>query len=86
MNGIFQTLYQGFNFMTSLPEHIIEPMEFLPEFLKEALIDSLNLVPFLFVIFILIEVLERYFAKKKVPDTEGLKVITNAPATIDLHD
>lgn len=65
MNGIFQTLYQGFNFMTSLPEHIIEPMEFLPEFLKEALIDSLNLVPFLFVIFILIEVLERYFAKKK---------------------
>ena len=51
MNGIFQALYQGFNFMTSLPEHIIEPMEFLPEFLKEALIDSLNLVPFLFVIF-----------------------------------
>lgn len=65
MSGIFQTLYQGFNFITSLPEHIIEPMEFLPEFLKEALIDSLNFVPFLFVIFILIEVLERYFAKKK---------------------
>ena len=65
MNGIFQAVYQGFNFMTSLPEHIIEPMEFLPEFLKEALIDSLNLVPFLFVIFILIEILERYFAKKK---------------------
>lgn len=42
MNGIFQALYQGFNFMTSLPEHIIEPMEFLPEFLKEALIDSLK--------------------------------------------
>ncbi len=65
MNGIFHTLYQGFSFITSLPEYIIEPIEFLPEFLKEAFIDSLNLVPFLFIIFILIEVLERYFAKKK---------------------
>ena len=28
-----------------------------PDFLKDALIDSLNLVPFLFVIFVLIEII-----------------------------
>ena len=49
----------------ALPEHLIEPLEFLPEFVKEPMIESLNLVPFLFVIFVLIEVLERYFTKKK---------------------
>lgn len=45
--------------------NLIEPMEFLPDFLKDALIDSLNLVPFLFLIFVLIEVIEQYFTKKK---------------------
>ncbi len=54
-----------FHYLTSLPEHLIEPIEWLPEFLKDALIDSLNLVPLLFIIFVLLEVLEHYFAKKK---------------------
>lgn len=61
MKEILLSIFSGFNFA----EHLIEPLEFLPEFLKDALIDSLNLIPFLFVIFILIEVLERYFTKKK---------------------
>lgn len=65
MTSIFHSIILGFNFLFSLPEHIIEPLEFLPEFVKEPIIESLNLVPFLFVIFILIEVLERYFTKKK---------------------
>ena len=49
----------------SLSEYLLEPVEFLPEFLKDALIDSLNLLPFLFIMFILVELLERYFIKKR---------------------
>lgn len=65
MQNLLHSIYSIFNFLFSLPEHIIEPIGFLPDFLKEALIDSLNLVPFLFVVFLLIEVIEQYFAKKK---------------------
>lgn len=65
MKEILQSIFSGFNYIMSLPEHLIEPIEFLPEFFKDALIDSLNFVPFLFLIFVLIELLERYFTKKK---------------------
>ncbi len=57
-----------FNFIKilfSLPEHLIEPITFLPDFLKEALIESLNLLPFLFLMFVFIEWIEIYFTKKK---------------------
>ncbi|MCM1339664.1 MAG: arsenic efflux protein [Muribaculaceae bacterium] len=37
----------------------------LPEFVADALADSLKLVPFLFVVFIIIELLEHYFVKKR---------------------
>ena len=53
------------NYIWNLPENIIEPMEFLPEFLKDALIDSIGLIPFLFIIFVLIEIIEQYFTKKR---------------------
>ena len=65
MTGLLHFFVLSFKYITSLPEHLIEPLEFLPEFLKDAMIDSLNLVPFLFFIFVLIEILEHYFAKKK---------------------
>lgn len=52
-------------YIWNLPENLIEPIEFLPDFLKDALIDSLGLIPFLFLIFILIEVIEQYYTKKK---------------------
>lgn len=52
-------------FLFSLPEHLIEPITFLPDFLKDALIDSLNLLPFLFLMFVFIEWIEIYFTKKK---------------------
>ena len=65
MTGILHFMVLTFHYLTSLPEHLIEPIEWLPEFLKDALIDSLNLVPLLFIIFVLLEVLEHYFAKKK---------------------
>ena len=54
-----------FEIITNLPKFFIEPVEFLPEFVKDALIDSLNLVPFLFIVFIVIELLEHYFVKKR---------------------
>lgn len=65
MKEILHIIYSGFNYIMSLPENLIEPIEFLPDFLKDALIDSLNFVPFLFLIFVLLEILERYFTKKK---------------------
>lgn len=65
MAGIFHLITNSFNFITSLPEQLIEPIEWLPDFLKDALIDSLNLVPLLFIIFVLLEILEHYFSKKK---------------------
>lgn len=52
-------------YIWNLPANLIEPIEFLPDFLKDALIDSLNLVPFLFIIFLLIEFIEQYFTKKR---------------------
>ena len=52
-------------YIWNLPENLIEPIEFLPDFLKDALIDSLGLIPFLFLIFILIEIVEQYYTKKK---------------------
>jgi len=65
MTGLLHFLAVSFDYLTSLPEHLIEPIEFLPDFLKDAMIDSLNLVPFLFLIFVLIEILEQYLTKKK---------------------
>ena len=53
------------NFIWNMPEELIEPIEFIPDFLKDALIDSLGLIPFLFIIFVLIEFIERYYAKKR---------------------
>ena len=65
MSNILHFMVLTFKSLTSLPENLIEPIEWLPEFLKDAMIDSLNLVPLLFIIFVLLEVLEHYFAKKK---------------------
>ncbi len=65
MYNFLHSIYEGFEFITGLPGMLIEPIGFLPEFLKDALIDSLNLVPFLFVVFLIIELLEQYFTKKK---------------------
>jgi len=48
-----------------LPARLIEPIGWLPDFAKDALIDSLNLIPFLFLVFVFIEIIEQYFTKKK---------------------
>lgn len=61
----FDVILSPFKFIFSLPEYIIEPITFLPDFLKDALIDSLNLLPFLFLMFVFIEWIEIYFTKKK---------------------
>lgn len=63
--NISQSVINCFNFLIELPEYLIEPIEFLPEFAKEALAESLSLIPFLFIVFIFIEILEQYFAKKR---------------------
>ncbi len=65
MSEFLKLLLNAFNYLMNLAENLIEPIEFLPDFLKDALIDSLNLVPFLFIIFIIIEIIEQYFTKKR---------------------
>jgi hypothetical protein len=63
--SILHFLYSEFSYFSTLPSQIIEPINFLPEFIKDALADSLNLIPFLFVIFVIIEIIEQYFTKKR---------------------
>jgi len=65
MLDILHTIYNAFKFTTEIPAYFIEPIPFLPDFLKDALIDSINLIPFLFIVFLIIELLEQYFTKKK---------------------
>ncbi len=65
MHGLLNLLSNIMDFILNLPHHLIEPIGFLPEFVKDALIDSLNIVPFLFIVFVLIEIIEQYFTKKR---------------------
>lgn len=65
MHGLLNLISTTFDFILKLPHHLIEPIGFLPEFVKDALIDSLNIIPFLFVVFVLIEIIEQYFTKKR---------------------
>lgn len=65
MAAIIHFFVKMFLYITSLPEHLIEPVEWMPDFLKDSLIDSLNLLPLLFIIFVILEIIEHYFAKKK---------------------
>lgn len=59
------SILQFINYILHLPNHLIEPISFLPDFFKDALIDSINLIPFLFLVFLLIEIIEQYFTKKR---------------------
>ena len=63
--SIMSSIFSSINYIFNLPEHIIEPIGWLPDFLKDALVDSLNLVPFLFLMFVFIEWIEIYFTKKR---------------------
>lgn len=64
---MFIEFVKGINSLNSFILGWSNPLiERLPvsEFIKDALIDSINLVPFLFVIFFFIELFELYFMKK----------------------
>ena len=65
MHAFIHSILNVFQYLLELPENLIEPIEFLPDFLKDALIDSIGLIPFLFLIFVLIEIIERYYNKKR---------------------
>ena len=64
---MFIEFVKGINNFNSLILGWSNPLiEKLPvaDFIKDALIDSINLVPFLFIIFFFIELFEIYFSKK----------------------
>lgn len=50
--------------MNSLAIKISEIFGMIPDFAADAIIDSLKLIPWLFVIFVFIEIFESYFSKK----------------------
>ena len=43
---------------------LTEYMDMLPEFVQDAVKDSINLIPWLFIIFVFIEIFESFFSKK----------------------
>ena len=65
MHDILQLIVHCYNFLSELPANLIDSIPFLPEWSKDAIADSLNLIPFLFVVFLLIEIVEQYFTRKK---------------------
>ena len=46
MHALLNSIMKIIEFFNGFAENLIEPIGFLPEFAKEALIDSLNLIPF----------------------------------------
>ena len=63
---IIQFLQQVNSFNEVCMSFIMKLVQFLhvPAFLQEAVAESINLIPFLFVIFLFIEIFENYFAEK----------------------
>ena len=63
---IIQFLQNVSNFNEHCIELIMKLVQFLhvPEFLQEAVAESINLIPYLFIIFLFIEIFENYFSEK----------------------
>ncbi|MBR1942829.1 arsenic efflux protein [bacterium] len=63
---IIRFLQQITNFNEICMEFLMKFVQFLhvPEFLQEAVAESINLIPFLFLIFLFIEIFENYFSEK----------------------
>lgn len=63
---IIQFLQSINNFNEHCMDLIIKVVQFLhiPEFLQEAVAESINLIPYLFIIFLFIEIFENYFSEK----------------------
>ena len=63
---IIQFLQQVNNFNERCIDIIMNFVQFIhvPAFLQEAVAESINLIPFLFVIFLFIEIFENYFSEK----------------------
>ena len=63
---IIQFLQNINNFNENCMNLILKFVQFIhvPEFLQEAVAESINLIPFLFIIFLFIEIFENYFSEK----------------------
>ena len=59
-------LEQISSFNESIIDFIMKFVQILniPEFLHEPIAESINLIPFLFIIFVFIEISENYFSEK----------------------
>lgn len=60
---IMEELFQHIQDIINLPEFIMGYCTFLPEYIRQAIIDSIKFVPFLYFLYFAIELLERFFLK-----------------------
>lgn len=58
-----EEIINAFNEIIGLPEFIVNHLTFIPEFIRMALLKSIYFVPILFVLYLLIELFEKYFLK-----------------------
>lgn len=58
-----EELLQHIQEVLGVPEFLITHCTFLPEYIKDALITSINFIPWLYVLYYGIELLERFFLK-----------------------
>lgn len=56
-----EEILQHIQEVLSVPEFLISHCNFLPEYIRESLITSINFVPWLYVLFYALECLERFF-------------------------
>lgn len=56
-----EEILQEIKNVLGVPETLISQCTILPEFIRHALIDSVNFIPWLYILYYLIELLERFF-------------------------
>ena len=58
-----EEMLEQIKYVLSVPETLISQCLFLPEYVRQTLIDCINFVPWLFFLYYAIELLERFFLK-----------------------
>ncbi|MBR6723003.1 arsenic efflux protein [bacterium] len=61
---MFETIIQRAQEILSVPGVLISHCPYLPEYVKDALITSINFIPWLYFLYYAIELLERFFLKR----------------------
>ena len=58
-----EEILQHIQELLGIPEFLINQCNFLPDYIKESLVTSINFIPWLYILYYGIELLERFFMK-----------------------